>query len=277
MKLLFALILIFIFVQITPNQVFAELVINEFSSGTSDDWVELYNTGNSEIDLSNYYLIDGKENILALTGNLAPNNFEVFNWSNRLNNPGDIFKLINRLDNALVVSEVVYGDQGGLQSPTSEQSIGRIPDGTGDFVLLSIPTKKEANNSSAIILTPTVAPTFTPTPSPTTLPSKTPTPTKTSTPIPTAKPSDTPIPSKKLTPVITQKKIPTTNKATPTEIFEKAVLGNEIMENNEEIKLSPTPMLTVKGINNTGYIFISLGGVSLIACGILAYYLKSKA
>lgn len=53
---------------------FSQIIINEASNknasqiqnskGEFEDWIEIYNAGNSNVDLSNYYLSDGKKNLL---------------------------------------------------------------------------------------------------------------------------------------------------------------------------------------------------------------------
>src|SRR4030042_5593667 len=74
-----------------PEKVLAQVVINEFSSATSDDdWVELYNNSGQSVDLSEYSLIDGSSsgNTKTFSCILAPGGFWVVDWSNKLNNDG---------------------------------------------------------------------------------------------------------------------------------------------------------------------------------------------
>lgn len=59
---------------IIPYFSFSQVVINEVSCsnrgnatdafGENDDWVALYNTGTSQVDLSGYYLSDRSTNVL---------------------------------------------------------------------------------------------------------------------------------------------------------------------------------------------------------------------
>ena len=45
-----------------PKAIYAvdNLVINEFSSGTTSDWIELYNAGTEEVDLAKYKFLDSE-------------------------------------------------------------------------------------------------------------------------------------------------------------------------------------------------------------------------
>ena len=65
-KFLFFVLALFV------NSIFAQIVINEFSAsnfdshldnyGEYEDWVELYNTTNSDVDLNGWYLSDKANN-----------------------------------------------------------------------------------------------------------------------------------------------------------------------------------------------------------------------
>lgn len=155
--------------------VLASPIINEFSSATSADWVEIYNSGVETVDLSQYRLRDlTSTNKLDLSGSLAPSGFASFDWSNKLNNAGDLIKLVLISDES-IIDQVTYGDQGGISAPTSAQTGGRKSDGSGDWVILSASSKGASNNSSDVFSPPTATPTKT------TTPTKIPTPTKTTT------------------------------------------------------------------------------------------------
>ncbi len=49
------------------------------SSGVSHDWIELHNTGNKELDLSDFYISDNDENLQKhnLSGTIAPNSYKL--------------------------------------------------------------------------------------------------------------------------------------------------------------------------------------------------------
>jgi hypothetical protein len=124
-----------------------------------------------------------------------------------------------------------------------------------------------------------IIPTPTPTPSPTPEPTNTPTPTKEPTPTKIPTPTNTLVPTQKPSPTFLKEKTPTPKKITPTALPTKKVLGESTSINK---KLTATPRITqsTKVLNsagiNPGLFFISLGGVFLIACGILAFYLNKK-
>ena len=171
-------LLVFIF-TVSPS--FASPVINEFSSNTSPDWVEIYNPDQEAVDLSMFRIRDlTASNKLDLSGNLDPGSFLVFEWSNKLNNGGDLIKLVLISDES-IIDETKYGDEGGLSAPLSTQTGGRKEDGGDEWVLFRSSSKGASNNSSDVYVPPT--PTNTPIPTPTNPPKpiKTPTPIKSKT------------------------------------------------------------------------------------------------
>ncbi len=251
-----------------PSIAFAAPVINEFSSGTSDDWIEIYNPDSVMIDLSNYRIRDSTENNkLDLSGNLAPLGLIVFEWANKLNNGGDIIKLIQISDNS-IVDQVTYGNQGGLIAPEINQSAGRASDGATNWTIFTAPSKNSSNNSSSI---------FTP---PTPTPSKTPTPTKTP---PTPKtatnpPTKTPTPTKIVSNASTISVIPTrasSNKENSDKIAQAFKASNYTAIRNIIITPEVSSKTDVLGATDRKIPAISIfGGILLILAGIVAFSLK---
>lgn len=124
-----------------------KLIINEVAAkGDPDDWVELYNAGNEEIDLTKVYITDdlaAQANKTALQGSIKPGEYKVVTLNDTF--PG--FKLgsdeevgIFDEDGALIDS-VDWADG---DSPAGE-SYGRIPDKTGGFKTLKTPTPGKPN------------------------------------------------------------------------------------------------------------------------------------
>ena len=194
-----------IFLLFFPTIANAQIVINEFSSATSDDdWVEIYNTTTSYVDLSTYVLQDVAGNTKGFSCILAPNGFNVVPWSNRLNLAGDTVKLLN---GTTVVNCVAYGD-GARQKCEDKENVDidglgsgefgtRSVDGSGSWIKSAVNTKDGPNdggskNPNAIcsVPTPTPTPIPTPTPTPTPIPTKTPTPTPTKPPTPKPSPKE---------------------------------------------------------------------------------------
>lgn len=195
-----ALLLVVLFF---PKKTFATLYINEFSSNSNPDWVEIYNSDSSAVDLTNYTLRDSTDsNKIDLTGTIQGNSFATFDWSDRLNNGGDTIRLLLKPDESSV-DQIVYGGS-GLSAPSGDQTAGRLTDGSSNWVILSSVSKGISNNSSTAVSTPTPTPSNTPTPTPTNSPTNTPTPTPTKAPTPTTGSSGTPAPT------------PTPKKGTPT-------------------------------------------------------------
>ncbi len=190
---------------VSTRSAFAALSINEFVSSTEgttadSDWVEIYNSGPDNVDLSLYRLKDGSTNNKDLGGTLQSGSFTAFDWSNRLDNSGDVIKLILKADETTFVDQVGYGDAGSnVVAPGAGQSAGRSVDGGGNWIIFSTASKGASNVLS--VAAPTPAPTQAPTPTntptptlttqPTQTPTNTPTPTNVPTPSPTRKPTPT--------------------------------------------------------------------------------------
>ena len=241
----------------------AQVVINEISSGSSnDDWVEIYvlpQVSPVPVDLSIYKLTDAAGNEKVLSNIVDTGGFVAFDWSNRLNNTGDTIYLYESVTNSQI-DEIAYGVEGNLCAPEDSQSIGRTTDGTGSFVRFTS-SSKAASNAGMVQLpcpTPTPLHTSTPTPSPAPTvaptPSSTPTSTKTPTPTFTPTPTVTLLPTKKptLRPTNTPKMSSTVN---PTPSPESKVAGVE----DEQQNLPQVSLLVII----TGALFCGYSGYSL--------------
>jgi hypothetical protein len=185
-SLFFSFLFLLYFVPL--SSVSARVMINEFSSGSSSDWVEIINTGTESAGLSVYILRDStSRNHKDLDGELGAGQIRSFSFSNYLNNDGDTISLTKPNSDTEVVEDTVsYGLAGGLCASGEYESIGRKPDGSGNFVRFSQSSRDSSNNENGEALCMT--------------PSPTPLPTHTSTPLPTAphtpKPTSTPISTK---------------------------------------------------------------------------------
>lgn len=278
-RFLFAFILLS---SIFCKSSFAALYINEFSSGTTSDWVEIYNSDTNSVDLSLYILRDSTvTNKLDLSGSIGANGFATFEWSNRLNNPGDTIKLLLSADES-VIDQVVYGE-GGLQAPQDTQTAGRNPDGSSNVVLLSFSTKGVSNNTATSVPTATLTPTNSPTST------NTPTPIKSPTPTPTIKLTSTPTPVIFANPTKTPTPKPTSVSSAPNSIITNTQvpqnINSDVLGSSTE-NFTPTMQEVKKDVmvassnsnNLIGKVFIALGVIFLSLCGIVLFwsYKKSK-
>ncbi len=135
----------FLFFFYLPLTVQASILINEFSSATVYDWVEIYNPDDVEYDLNNYHLQDRKGNELKLNGTIAPRGIAVFEWFNRLDKLGDTLRLL-QIGNATPLDEVSYGEGSSLPAAIDPQTIGRKTDGAQEWVLFATNTKGSSND-----------------------------------------------------------------------------------------------------------------------------------
>jgi hypothetical protein len=147
---------------VSPRVSFANLAINEFlpapgsdwdgdydADSKKDEWVEIVNSGSSTLDITGCLLLNGTDRrpVYGFSGSLGPGQFStVFGsgalvWESEheqssiglsLNNGGDMLWLVDvSSGDTVVVDSVSYssGDVG------YDVSIGRLPDGTGAWVM----------------------------------------------------------------------------------------------------------------------------------------------
>lgn len=121
----------------------SSVVINELMvhPESGNDWIELYNNG-SDVDLSGWQLKDtGSTSLKTLSGILAANAYLVIEVTNRLNNSGDTVSLVDGTNAS--IDSYSYSSDPGLN-----KSLGRDPNGTGNFGLL-VESSRGLQNGSA--------------------------------------------------------------------------------------------------------------------------------
>lgn len=182
------------------------IVINEIMANPNSgekEWVELYNSTSSSINLSGWVIeertgseLSGKKQHPLPTTTIESNNFYSYEFSTAsasLNNSGDIVTLIDNNGNVL--------DTYQYNSATKGKTFGRQPDG-GSWKTNLTSTRNSSNGelipspSPTDIPSPSLSPTPTPTPNSTSTP--TPKPNNFSTSQPSIKPSATPSISPKI-------------------------------------------------------------------------------
>ena len=129
------------------------IVINEISMNSSDgpDWIELFNAGNTDADLSGWVITDSDDDhtfSLPIGSILRTGEYLVMDRDEDGNTgfgfglgPEDTVNLFDA-NNALIDS-TRWQDRDALRN----RSWGRFPDGSGDFVTLSDPTRGVENEA----------------------------------------------------------------------------------------------------------------------------------
>ena len=149
----------------------AQVVINEFSAanfeedadnyGEYEDWIELYNAGASDVDLSGYFLSDRETNpdkweIPAGT-TISAGGYLRFWCSGRDEVSGSNYHTNFKLSQTLLDEDVVFTDPDGvtildinyiIEPNQTNHSWGRLPDGSDNWRLFTNPTPNSANTSS---------------------------------------------------------------------------------------------------------------------------------
>lgn len=281
-------LLIVFFILIPKNIVFAaDVVINEFvphpSSGNKE-WIEFYNPENT--DLSSYWvdddtsftLDDGNSNKKSLSSiNTDNQSFPYIELSSIFNNSGDSIVLFTQ--EGIIVDQYQY-----IKDPGTNVSIGRSPDGTGNFAVLTNLTKGGQN-------TEVLVPTSTSVPIPTLTPTITPSPTQK--PTLTPKPTSTPkvSPTMTITPTITANStaLLISSKNTDSEEVDldenislpDNILGENISSGSSELvssmetpTSSPSPKLIQSSEienNSLSKIILAVGVIFIVCCAILAF------
>ncbi len=111
------------------------------SAGDHDDWVELYNTNGSPVDISGFYITDNPANINKWqfpAGTLLPANGYLIIWADEEQTEGTMhsnFKL-SASGEDLILSDAALNavDQLVFPAQTVDVAYARVPNGTGNFV-----------------------------------------------------------------------------------------------------------------------------------------------
>lgn len=157
-----------------------QLVINEFCASNSsivadengdyEDWIEIYNNGDTSINLLGYTLsddIDELDKWLFPEMTIASGNYELV-WADNDEEDGPLhasFKLasggeaIYLSKDGEVVDEIIFGGQ------TTDLTTGRYPNGTGPFILMEA-TPSAFNDGRRVSVAKVEKPTFSVFPNP---------------------------------------------------------------------------------------------------------------
>ena len=128
--------------------------------GAYCDWIELYNTNNSEVDLSGYGISDSATQPLKYTlpaGTKIPANGVLLIYCTGRETPDGATQIEAPFGLAAYQESVVFStpagrilDQYDYTRANTDISFARSPDGTGEFALSSQPTPGYTNNNSGL-------------------------------------------------------------------------------------------------------------------------------
>ncbi len=248
---------IFLFPLLVPASVVAQVVINEVlpdpaDSDEENEWVELYNNGNEEINISGFILKDAANHELTIPeGSIiqSKNWFVIYrngNASFSLNNSGEETVILYDLTNNLL-------DSFSYSGSATDKSWGRIPDGGSISPTKLVPTSAGANKAPDPIPSPS--------PSPEPTPKSEPSPSASGTVIVSATPN--------VYPKVTPKPL---IKISPSPLADASV---EILSEKSEM----SPVATVMGESTKsasikfplGILFVTTGIILSGSAGYLAY------
>jgi hypothetical protein len=124
------------------------------ADGEFDDWIELYNAGDADINLAGYFLSDDGDELTKWTFpdvTIAADDYLIV-WADKdseqdglhadlkLSSDGEEIYLVS--PNLQIVDQVLFGVQ------KTNTSLGRFPNGTGSFVTMLKPTFALPNEDS---------------------------------------------------------------------------------------------------------------------------------
>jgi len=124
-------------------------------AGERNDWVELYNTSESTVDLEGYSLTDDtsspRKGLIGAGVTIAGHSALLF-WADNTPDQGKThlaFKLKSKTEEVVLYdTEEQQVDIYAWTDAYSDVSFGRVPDGTGDWVRCATPTCGEDNSTS---------------------------------------------------------------------------------------------------------------------------------
>lgn len=140
------------------NVSFGSLYINEFlaSGSDSEDWVEIYNDSDSDVDLQNYYITDNSSELtkwkFPTSVTIKSKGFLII-WLDdennasgsdlhanfKLNKDGEEILLVDT-DGTTIIDSITFPKQ------SKDISMGRFPDGSENFETFTKPTPKFPNS-----------------------------------------------------------------------------------------------------------------------------------
>jgi len=110
------------------------LVINEIGSvGQDSGWVEIFNGGSGPVNLNGYFLVT-KNRVLPLSGVINAGEYKVFHIALSMNS-----------DSVALKNGSLSLDSYSWISLPSSGSLGRYPDGSGNFRIFLVPTPGRKN------------------------------------------------------------------------------------------------------------------------------------
>ncbi len=269
-KFLWVIVFLPLWLFLLPQVISAQVVINEFSSNSNPEWVEILNLGSSPVDLNGWKLVDSANHVETLSGSIGAGSYFVYERSDGwLNNSGGDSVLLKDTSD-VIRDSITYGQsQSVVSTPDADKSAGRVPDGSANWVVNLSWTKGSANPSPTTTPTPSPVPTNTPTPEPTNSP--TPSPTSTPTLTPTVTP--TPKPTLSITPTGAEDSISLENSLMREADPENVLAFSETFA---EGQLSPTLGISETSGGQSGKSIPFLAGVFIVSgLGLVGYTIYS--
>lgn len=161
--------------QLASNEQVNDVYINEVAArgtayvdelGERDDWVELYNGGNSEVNLGGFFLTDDLDDLtkwqISAPLNIQPGGFATI-WADKdpeqgglhtnfnLSGAGEDLALVQVVDGAFhIIDQITFGEV------PFEATYGRETDGASNFVTFGNITPNASNNGAALWVAPPV-------------------------------------------------------------------------------------------------------------------------
>lgn len=123
-----------------------DLLLSEIMSAPIDgsEWVEIIAAGSGTMDLTGWFVREGGGGQKPLAGYLEAGRLVIVEFTNRLNNTGDLIELIN--PDGLTVDTISYGDWPGAAITAPEKGWTIAKDKEGNWTVTSEPTPTDTNS-----------------------------------------------------------------------------------------------------------------------------------
>lgn len=166
---------LFASILLIPSGIWGQVVINEYSCsnvngptdafGEREDWIELYNTSATAVDLTGYYLSDNDNNLtkwMIPSGTIPANGYKMVYCSGRNTVSGTqlhpAFRLTQTNNDWIILTLPNGNVMDSIQivhMTKNDHSVGRETNGAATWKLFTTPTPNAANSGAINFYTPT--------------------------------------------------------------------------------------------------------------------------
>ena len=146
--------LIFLLILINASSVFAVVKVNEIESNppgsdnNNTEWIELYNTGIADVNLTEWKIVDNGQKEKFLSGVIGANGFFVIFPGIILNNVNENITLMDQFNNTIDISRT-FSDSANNNNTWQRKQDGFDTDNDSDWIF-ALSTFNSSNSADLI-------------------------------------------------------------------------------------------------------------------------------